>query len=79
MKWQKSMLQTKEQDKTPKNEWINEVQTGNLPKKEFQLTTVKMIQEPWKRRDAEREVRVKKYKEQSQLNTITEMKSILAE
>ena len=40
---QRNMLQTKEQDKTP--EELSEVETGNLPKKEFRVTIVEMGKE----------------------------------
>ena len=42
------MFQTKEQDKTPKEE-LSEVEIGNLPEKEFRIMTVKMIQDLGKR------------------------------
>ena len=67
MKQQRNIVQTKEQDKT--SEQLSEVEIGNLPEKEFRVMIVKMIQELWKRMDAEREVarnsqqRVRKYKE----------------
>ena len=38
------MFQTKEQDKTPK-EQLSEVEIGNLPEKEFRVMIVKMILE----------------------------------
>ena len=41
------MFQTKEQDKTP------EEHLGNLPKKEFRVMSIKMIQELGKRMDAQ--------------------------
>ena len=34
----------KEQDKTSEKQ-LNEVETGNLPEKEFRITIVKMVQE----------------------------------
>ena len=34
----------KGQDKTPEKK-LNEVETGNLPEKEFRITIVKMVQE----------------------------------
>ena len=64
------MLQTKEQDKTPKQH-LSEVEIGNLPNKEFRVMIIKMIQELGKRMDTQsknlQEVfnRVRKYKEQA--------------
>ena len=43
MKRQKNTKQVKEQDKCPPNQTKQE-ETGNLPDKEFQMMTVKMIQ-----------------------------------
>ena len=43
MRWQRDMSQMKEQDKTPE-EQLSEVQIGNLPKKEFRVMIVKIIQ-----------------------------------
>ena len=43
MKWQKSMLQTKQQGKNLQDQ-KNEDKIGNLPEKVFRVTTVKMIQ-----------------------------------
>ena len=48
LKKQKVMPQMKGQDKTPE-EQLNEVETGNLPEKEFRITIVKMIQDLGKR------------------------------
>ena len=42
MKKQKVMSQMKGQDKTPEKQ-LNEVETGNLPGKEFRIMIVKMI------------------------------------
>ena len=42
------MCQMKEQDKTPE-EQLSEVETGNLPEKEFRVTIVKVIQDLRKR------------------------------
>ena len=36
MRQQKNMFQTREQDKTPE-EQLNDVEIGNLPKKEFRV------------------------------------------
>ena len=43
MKWQKNILQTKEQGKNLQNQ-INDDEIGNLPEKEFTVVIVKMIQ-----------------------------------
>ena len=51
MKRQRAMYQMKEKDKTPATQ-LNEVETGNLPEKEFRITIVKMIQDPGKRMEA---------------------------
>ena len=48
------MFQTKEQDKTPE-EQLSDMELDNLPKKEFRVMTVKMIQELGKRMDAQNE------------------------
>ena len=48
MIWQRNMFQTKEQDKTPQ-EQLSDVEIGNLPKKEFRVMIIKMIQELRKR------------------------------
>ena len=45
------MYQMKEQDKTPEKQ-RNEVETGNLPEKEFRIMLVKMIQDLGKRMKA---------------------------
>ena len=37
------MFQTKEQDKTPKEE-LSVVEIGNLPEKEFRVMIIKMIE-----------------------------------
>ena len=44
MRQQRIMYQMKEQDKTPE-EQLNEVEIGNLPKKQFRVMIVKMIQD----------------------------------
>ena len=46
------MYQMNKQDKTPEKQ-INEVEIGNLPKKEFRIMIVKMIQDLRKRMEAE--------------------------
>ena len=51
MIWQRNIFQTKEQDKTPE-EQLSDVEIGNLPKKEFRVMIVKMIQKLRKRMDA---------------------------
>ena len=43
----------KEQDKIPAKQ-LNEVETGNLPEKEFRIMIVKMIQNLGKRMEADR-------------------------
>ena len=48
MKRQRAMYQMKEQDKTPEKQ-PNEVETGNLPEKQFRIMIVKMIQDLGKR------------------------------
>ena len=45
------MFQMKEQDKTSEKQ-LNEVETGNLPEKEFRIMIVKMIQDLGKRTKA---------------------------
>ena len=44
----------KEQDK-PSEKQLNEVETGNLPEKEFRIMIVKMIQDFGKRMEAKNE------------------------
>ena len=51
MRKQKVMSQMKRQDKTPEKQ-INEVETGNLPEKEFSVMMVNMIQDLSKRMEA---------------------------
>ena len=48
------MFQMKKQDKTPE-EQLSEIETGNLPEKEFRVMIVKMIQDPAKRMEAQTE------------------------
>ena len=43
MRRQKNRFQTKEEDKTRKE--LRKVEIGNLPKKEFRVVTVKIIQD----------------------------------
>ena len=52
MKKQKSMSQKKGQDKTPEKQ-LNEVETGNLPEKEFGIMRMKMTQDLRKRIEAD--------------------------
>ena len=52
MSWQINVFQRKEQDKTPE-EQLSEVEIGNLPKKEFRVMIVKMIQDLRKRKEAQ--------------------------
>ena len=51
MKRQRAMYQIKEKDKTPQKQ-LNAVEIGNLPKKEFRIMIVKMIQDLGKRMEA---------------------------
>ena len=51
MKKQKVMSQMKGQDKIPEKQ-LNEVEIGNLPKREFSIMIVKMIQDLGKRMEA---------------------------
>ena len=44
MKIQRTMYQINEQDKTPEKQ-LNEVEIGNLPKKEFRIMILKMVQD----------------------------------
>ena len=46
------MFQRKEQDKTPE-EQLSEVEIGNLPKKEFRVMIVKVIQDLGKRMETQ--------------------------
>ena len=51
MKKQKVMFQMKGQDKIPENQ-LNNVETGNLPEREFRIMIVKMIRDlgkQWRR------------------------------
>ena len=50
MRQQKNIFQSKEQDKTPKEE-LSEVETGNLPNKEFKVMIIKMTKELRRRMD----------------------------
>ena len=55
MKKQKVTSQMKGQDKTPEKQ-LNEVEMGNLPKKEFRIMIVSMIQDLGKRIEAKIEI-----------------------
>ena len=57
------MTQMKGQDKTLENQ-LNEVETGNLPGKEFRIKIVKMIQDLRKRMEKMQEVFTKDQKNQ---------------
>ena len=78
------MFQMKEQDETPEKE-LSEVETGNLPEKEFTVMIVKMIKEHERRMDAHgeklevfnKELENIKNNQTEMKNTITEMKSTL--
>ena len=77
------MFQTKEQDKTLEEE-LSEVETGNLPEKEFRVVIVNMTKEFRRRMDAQREKIEVINKEleniknnQTEMNTISEMKNTL--
>ena len=77
------MFQTKEQDKTLEEE-LSEVETGNLPEKEFRVVIVNMTKEFRRRMDAQREKLEVINKEleniknnQTEMNTISEMKNTL--
>ena len=72
----------KEQDKTP-DEQLSEVETGNLPEKEFRVLTVKITQDLRKRRVAQtkriqemfsEELEDSKNRQTEMNNTITEKK-----
>ena len=51
MRWQKNKSHIKKQDKTPE-EQLSEVEICNMPKKEFRIMIVKMIQELRNRMEA---------------------------
>ena len=77
----------KEQHKSPEKQ-LNEVETGNLPEKEFRIMVVKMIQDLRKRMEAKNKKMQKmfnkdleelKNKQTEMNNTITEMKNTLEE
>ena len=79
------MYQMKEQDKTTEKQ-INEEEIGNLPKKEFRVMIVKMIQNLGNRKEAQiekiqekfnKDLEEQKNKQTEMNNTITEMKNTL--
>ena len=75
------MLQMKEQGKNPQDQ-VSEDETGNLPEKEFRVTTVKMIQNLRNRMEKIQEMFNKdleelKSKQTVMNNTITEIKNTL--
>ena len=79
------MYQMKEQDKTPEKQ-LNELEIGNLPKTEFRIMIVKMIQHLGKRMEAKinkmqgmfnKDLEELKNKQTEKNNTITEMKNTL--
>ena len=85
MKRQRAMYQMKEQDKTPEKQ-LNEVETGNVPEKEFRIMIVKMIQDLGKRMEAKiekmqemlnKDLEELKNKQTEMNNTIIEMKTTL--
>ena len=80
MRRHRSILQAKEQDKNPQDQ-INEKEVGKLPKKEFRVTIVKMIQIVGHRREKIQETFNKdlelRSKQTVMNNTITEIKNTL--
>ena len=68
MKRNGTMPQMKGQDKFPEKE-LNELEIGNIPEKEFRVTTVKMTQDLRKRMKA----RIEKMQEKSTKDLETEM------
>ena len=85
MKRQRAMYQMKEQDKTPEKQ-LNEVETGNLPEKEFRIMIVKMIQDLGKRMEAKiemmqetfnKDVEELKRNQATMKNTINQIKNTL--
>ena len=54
MKRQRATYQMKEKDKTREKQ-LNEMETGNLPEREFRIMIVKMIQDLGKRMEAKME------------------------
>ena len=77
MKWQKKLLQKKEQGKNLQDQ-INEEEIGKLPKKEFRVMIVKMVQNLGNRMEKIQETCNKvleelKSKQTVMNNTITEI------
>ena len=64
------MSQMKGQDKPEKK--LNEVETGNLPEKEFRITIVKMVQELQKTMEKMQEMFTESLEELKTKNHITE-------
>ena len=66
----KIMFQTEEQDETPKHQLSEAEKGSSLPKKEFRVMTVKIVEDLRERIDAQSEKlqevfnRVRKYKDQ---------------
>ena len=84
MTQQRNMFQMKEQDKTPEEE-LSQVEIGNLPKKEFRIVIIKMIQELRRRMDAQSkklevfniDLENIKNNQMEMKNTMTEIKNTL--
>ena len=74
------MTQMKEQDKFPGKQ-LNELETGNLPEKEFRIMIVKMIQDLKKRMEKMQEMFAKelKNKETEMNNTLEGIRSRITE
>ena len=73
------MFQTKEQDKTPKEE-PSEVKVGNFPEKESRVIIIKMIEGLWRRMDAQSKKLEVLNKESGNIkNNQTEMKNPITE
>ena len=71
------MLQMKEQNKTPEEE-LSEGEMGNLPKKEFRVMTIKMIEEIGRRMEAQSDKLEVFHKELENIkNNQTEMKNTI--
>ena len=85
MRQQKNMFQMKEQDKTSEGE-LSEMETSNLPSKEFKVMIIKMLKELGRRMDKQSEnldvltelENIKK-NETAVKNTITEIQNTLEE
>ena len=85
MRQQKNMFQMKEQDKISEGE-LSEMETSNLPSKEFKVMIIKMLKELGRRMDKQSEnldvltelENIKK-NETAVKNTITEIQNTLEE